>query len=193
MRNETIEKLIVTEEASFQDTIIKDVATGVADTDAVNKKQLDDASFAGGYNAFAWDDTTGNMTASTEAVAVPVVNLDGRYPTTAETEALIAASSQNIFTIVLPSATSVADRVAGATEVPSGWSLGASGLDLFVTHNLGRPTADTTVFASVTSTKRQKLFNTAAYSGLFDYDDDMIQISSLATIQKEIHIHIILA
>lgn len=102
-----------------------------------------------------------------------------------------------VFTITMPSAISVAQRCAGATEgtdYPTGWSIaqGTSEVDLIVTHNLGRLPASVTVW-SETSGQYRYLIGNAAYSGLFAESNNALIIESLATVLKPIKIQIIFA
>lgn len=104
------------------------------------------------------------------------------------------AMAQIIYTISLPSASSVAARISGATEgvdYETGWALaaGASPIDLVITHGLSRRVAFVSVFA-VTGNEEQQLFNTAAYNGIITTDANTLKIQSLATILKTIKIYI---
>jgi hypothetical protein len=140
-------------------------------------------SGSAGWDEAQWDDSNGNLTFLIDSVVEFVVNLDGRYATLAE-------ASKTNYTITLPSASNVADRVAGATEVPDGWALTADGLNLDIQHDLGRYGMAVTVFATTTDPANQQLFDTAAYSGILNEDTNNMKITSLATIQKEIRIFI---
>jgi len=97
--------------------------------------------------------------------------------------------------IILPSASTVAGRIAAATEgtdYPTGWILaeGISDKDLSITHNLNRRVAYVTVWA-VTGTEEQQLLNTAANNGIKTPTINSLLIQSLATITKQIKIYII--
>lgn len=104
--------------------------------------------------------------------------------------------SQSIYSVRLPSASSVANRIAAAvegTDYPTGWILtpGSSVVDINIQHGLGRRVANVTVFAETTGTEEQQLFNTAAYNGVKTLDVNNLLVQSLATIQKAILIYII--
>jgi len=102
---------------------------------------------------------------------------------------------RNIKTVTLPSAGSVAARIAAATEgsdYPFGWVLtaGVSPVDLVIEHGLLRRVASVTIFA-VDGDEEQQLFDTAAYNGIKTLDSNTLSIQSLATITKEIKIYIL--
>lgn len=106
-----------------------------------------------------------------------------------------SSETQVVYTITLPTSTTVAGRIAGAvegTDYPTGWVLaaGSSPVDIDIEHSLSRRVASVTVFA-VDGTQEQQLFNTAAYNGVLTSDADNLTIASLATIQKEIKIYIV--
>ena len=102
---------------------------------------------------------------------------------------------KDVFEIRLPSSTTVAGRISGATEgvdYPLGWSMmaGTTPTDLIIGHFLGRRIAYVSVFA-INGNDEQQLFNTAAYNGIISTDANTLKIQSLATIQKAIKIYII--
>ena len=110
---------------------------------------------------------------------------------------IISASMQTVYTLTLPYSSTVAGRVAAATEgtdYPTGWSLaaGSSPIDIDITHGLNRRIAYVSVWA-ITGTQEQQLFNTAAYNGLITPDSNSLRIQSLATIAKAIKIYIVFA
>lgn len=105
------------------------------------------------------------------------------------------SSTSAITEISLPSAASVALRIAGAvegTDYPNGWVLtpGASAVDLNIEHGLNKRVASVTVFA-VDGTEEQQLFSSAAYNGIKTPDSNNLLINSLATILKPIKIYIL--
>jgi len=109
----------------------------------------------------------------------------------------ITAMAQDIYSISLPSAASVAARIAAGTsgvDWDSTWTLaaGVSPIDLVVTHNLNRRVASVTVFA-VNGTEEQQLKDLPAYSGIFTPDVNTLRIQSLATVTKTIKIYIVFA
>lgn len=100
---------------------------------------------------------------------------------------------KNVYSITLPGASNVAGRIALAVEgidYPTGWVLAADGLNLAVTHNLGRWVTDVKVFAKTTGTQRQQLRDTAAENGLTALSSNELKIYSLATISKDIVIYL---
>lgn len=141
---------------------------------------------AGGWTSVVWDDTTGNLKFYKDAVLDTTVNLDNRY-------ALITDVSKTNFTVTLAAGGQSGDiqtRINGATEVPSGWTLTADGLNLDIQHNLSRYAMSVTVFASNPSPLTQQLFDTAAYNGVINTDTNNLKIQSLGKIDKEIRIFI---
>ena len=110
-------------------------------------------------------------------------------------DSVIMENQYHVFEIKLPSSTTVAGRIAGATsgtDYPADWSLaaGTSPVDLVVTHNLGRRVSIVSVFA-IDGTQETQLFNTAAFNGIVTPDVNTLRVQSLATIQKAIKIYII--
>ncbi len=110
----------------------------------------------------------------------------------------IESAYKNVFTIVLPANSTVAGRCSAPIHLPTGWSVAASGsgVDLLVTHNLGRKVVDVKVFSvDGTSGAERMLLNNAAYSGVVDPTNlnDSVIIEALATITTNIVIHITLA
>lgn len=100
---------------------------------------------------------------------------------------------KNTWSITLPYASTVAGRIALAVEVtdyPEGWVLAADGLNLEITHSLGKWATSIDVSAKTSGTIRQDLQNTARYSYWEALSDDELKIYSLATIPKEIVIYI---
>lgn len=100
---------------------------------------------------------------------------------------------KNVYSITLPGASNVAGRIALAVEgvdYPVGWVLAADGLNLSVTHNLGRWVTDVKVFAKTTGTQRQQLRDTAAENGLTALSSNELKVYSLATISKDIVIYL---
>lgn len=190
IRDTDTHNLKVRTSSSFSDTIIKDVADPVADTDVVNLRKLNATAIAGGWDDAVWDNGTGDLKFKIATVLDETVNLDGRYTTEAEVEVLIADISQAAFRITLGSGNTVQDRIDAAISVPTDWTLTASGLDLIITHNLGRFVGDVTVWAKTIVGTFQKLLNTAAYSGL-NASNNAVLVQSLATISKDINIHVI--
>lgn len=102
-------------------------------------------------------------------------------------------STPQSFSITLPSASTVSGRISAAvegTDYPTGWVLSADGLNIEITHGLGRWIANVTVWAKTTGTQRQQLFNTAAYNGVTCLDDNTVKIFSLASILKDIVVYL---
>jgi hypothetical protein len=189
-RNTSVDNLFVKDSANFNGTVVKGVADPVDLTDAVNLQKLNAAAIAGGWDEVVFDTANGNLKFLIASVLNFTENLDGRYQTAAQVEALIGAAAQASFTITLPSAGSVAARVAGATEVPDGWVLTADGLNLDIQHNLGRYAMLTTVFATTSGVANQQLYDTNAFTLISNIDTNNMKISSLGDILKEIRIFI---
>ena len=103
---------------------------------------------------------------------------------------LAAGSGKTIWHITLPYATSVAGRIALATDYPAGWTLTADGLNLVVTHNLNRWCTDVKVFKKTTGTQRQQLRLTASDNGLTALSTNQAEVFSLATIAKDIVVYL---
>jgi hypothetical protein len=101
-----------------------------------------------------------------------------------------------VYSITLPSASTVADRCSGAVsgmDYPTGWTIGAySGNthDLQITHNLNRRIVSVTVYSTSGSGDRL-LINTAAYSGILAPDKNTLRIEGLATVLTPIVINIV--
>lgn len=109
-------------------------------------------------------------------------------------EAEADAIRQYVFTIHLPAAATVAGRLIGILEQPSGWVLAVdtNPADLKITHGLGRRIASVTVFAGSVSGDRLLLGN-AAYSGVFAESQNVLRIEALATIETNIIIQLVFA
>ena len=103
---------------------------------------------------------------------------------------LAAGSGKTIWHITLPYATTVAGRIALATDYPTGWTLEADGVNLVVTHNLNRWCTDVKVFAKTTGTQRQQLRQTASDNGLTALSANQAEVFSLATISKAIVVYL---
>lgn len=109
----------------------------------------------------------------------------------------VSAQTQTVYTITLPSSTTVAGRCSGAalgTDYPTGWTVaaGTSAVDLKITHGLGRRIVYVSVF-SVSGSAERQLFNNAAYSGIYAETSSILRIESLATIQTPIVIQMVFA
>jgi hypothetical protein len=198
-RQENIDALIVSESASFQDNTINDVADGIADTDAVNVQQMNTIAVGQGWDEATWDDTTGNLKFLIATILNFTVNLDGRYPTESEVISLISASGNIPPTLIMPTGTSVQERINGmveGTDYPTGWVLTADGLNLIITHNLGRNLADVTVWANISGDTFNKLEGTSAHAtgGLYSYNSaNESAVFSLASLQKPINVYLFFA
>ena len=103
---------------------------------------------------------------------------------------LAAGSGKTIWHITLPYATSVAGRIALATDYPAGWTLTANGVNLVVTHNLGRWCTDVKVFSIINGTQRQQLRLSAAENGLTALSANQAEVYSLSTIAKDIVVYL---
>jgi len=144
-------------------------------------------SFAGaGANGLEWNSSTNYLKLLNDATAVDSV--------------LIEISSKPVYTITLPSATSVANRVSGAvegTDYPIGWVISdgtISAADLDITHTIGRRVISVDVFYNYTGTVYRQLVNFSnAYTGIVTPSDGTLRIEGLTTVQKEIKIYITFA
>ena len=138
-------------------------------------------SFAGaGANNLEWDSETNYLKLLNDATPIDSV--------------LIEISGQPVYTIILPSAATVAGRITGAISVPSGWTLTDDGSDLVITHSLGRRVASVDVTYVVSGTQDRHLVNfNNAYTGLVSADSNNLTIENLTTIQREINIYILFA
>jgi len=128
----------------------------------------------------------------------PTINL-GEFTTDdlpeSATKKYFTTANQPVIEISLPYASTVAGRIAAATEgvdYPDGWvlSAGVSAVDISIVHGLNRRVAHVSICA-VTGTEEQALFNTAAYNGWKTPDSNSLLIQSLATIPKQIKIYMI--
>lgn len=111
--------------------------------------------------------------------------------------ARIAGLKQEVYTIHLPSAATVANRCSGAiegTDYPTGWVISAdtNPIDFKVVHGLNRRVASVTVTYEDGTIHRQ-LFDNAAYSGIFTPDANTLIVESLATITSPINVYIVFA
>jgi hypothetical protein len=105
----------------------------------------------------------------------------------------LTGSEGSVFSITLPSSTTIAGRIAGAIDVPTGWTLseGANSANLDIEHNLGRRVANVSVTYLISGTEYKALvpFNNA-YSTFSTQDTNNLRIEGLTTIQKTIQIFI---
>lgn len=199
MRNEKLNNLVVTDSVSVEGNTINNVADGVDLTDAVNLQQLNAIAVGQGWDEAIWNELTGDLQFLISSVVDFTVNLDDRYTTEQDVEDLIAAGGNVPTTLTMPSGNSVQERIDGMTEgvdYPTGWVLTADGLNLLITHNLGRNLADVTVWANISGDTFNKLEGTSAYAtgGLYSYNSaNESAIFSLATIQKPINIYLFFA
>jgi hypothetical protein len=192
-RTETVDALSVRDSADFGGNKLTSVAAGTVNTDAVNVQQLNDAAFAGGWDSVVWDETSGDLKFYIGGTLDYTVNIDDRYLTSAEVQALIDASSKNVYAMRLEYGTSVQGRIdnSSGSLLPSGWTLSASGLDLIINHNLGRRVMDVKIWAvTLLLDEEQQLRNTASDNGLVTISDNTLKIVSLSTVPKPIKIYI---
>lgn len=164
---------------------------GIAVTDAHIRDVADAALQDAGGITWTYDSGAGTIT--------PAVSLAG-FTTDNLPEGTINrySSIQTVFSINLPSASTVAGRLVGAvapTNFPTGWVLTADEGDLIITHELNREIASVSVFSKNLLISRQ-LFGNAAYSGIYQnylavYNN--VVIESLATIETEITIKLVFA
>lgn len=159
--------------------------------DVDGNNPTDALQFGGGasWDSAEWNSGTGDLTFKIGATPDATVNIDGRY-------ALATDAVRNNYEVSLPSSTTVAGRIAGAvegTDYPTGWVLSDSGVDLDMTHGLGRRVINVTIFSEVSGTVTQLLQDAAAYNTIENQSDNIVRIKSLATIQKRIYIYLIFA
>jgi len=98
---------------------------------------------------------------------------------------------KNTYSITLPYSTTVTGRIALAvegTDYPTGWVLEGDGLNLVVTHNLGRSSSNVTVMANTSGTIWQQQRNTAAYIYYADLSSNTVEVFSLCTATKPIKV-----
>lgn len=100
-------------------------------------------------------------------------------------------AEQTVYSIVLPSSNSVYGRIQTPTSLPDGWTLTDDGINLIITHNLDRWSANVTVKSNTSGTIWDQQLNTAAYSYYSDLSSNQIKIYSLCTAYKPIRINII--
>jgi len=104
---------------------------------------------------------------------------------------------KDVYTVILPSASTIAGRISGATEgtdYPTGWTLIDDGSDLVITHDLGRRVASVDIAYTSSGTNDRHLVNfNNAYTGLVSADSDNLTIENLTTIERQIKIYILFA
>ena len=108
---------------------------------------------------------------------------------------ILANTMKTVYTITLPSNSTVAGRCSGAvegTDYPTGWTIGAgsNAADLEITHGLQRRVANVSVW-SVDGAAERQLFGNAAYSGILAETNEILIIESLATVTSDIVIEIV--
>lgn len=152
------------------------------------------AAFLQDITGLTWtyDDTNGTLTPVVTLAAFTTDNLtEGSFNKYASSSTI-----KGVFSIDLPSASTVAGRIALAvegTDYPTGWVLTADEGDLIITHGLNRQIANVSVFSKNLLISRQ-LFGNAAYSGIYQnylsvYNN--VVIESLATIETDITIKLV--
>jgi hypothetical protein len=111
-------------------------------------------------------------------------------------DSVLLVFSGNVYSITLPSASTIAGRISAAsegTDYPSGWVLaaGTDPADIDITHSLGMRVASVNVFYNVSGTENRQLINfNNAYTGILTTSVNQLRIEGLTTIQKEIQIYI---
>ena len=108
---------------------------------------------------------------------------------------ILANTMKTVYTITLPSNSTVAGRCSGAVEgtnYPTGWTIeaGSNAADLKITHGLQRRVANVSVW-SVDGAAERQLFGNAAYSGILAETNEILIIESLATVTSDIVIEIV--
>lgn len=154
------------------------------------------ATFLQDITGLTWtyDDNLGTLTPTVTLEAFTTDNLiegsTNKYASSSE--------SKQVIPITLPSASTVAGRIAAAvegTDYPTGWVLSADGIDIHIEHGMDRRVAEVTVCSDGLGIERA-LFGNAAYSGWFmphptNYDE--VVIEALATIETDITIYLVFA
>lgn len=137
---------------------------------------------------------TGETIASQEWVAAGYVEIVSGKSLISDTEITrLLGVKQNVYTVLLSSASNVTDRITGAT-IPSGWSLAVdSVVNLKVTNNLtGRKCVDVKVWEVDGSTERLAKPFSDAYSGVSQTGLDVL-IEGLDTIVLPLRVEFIFA
>ena len=201
--------LVVADVDSVGQYMFSNVRNPINPLDGVNLRTLINST-SNGWDSIPFNTVTGDLDAYLGAANVYSTNLDDRYIKYSDTTTIVpgyeefqdsitAVKSlittglmQNVFSITLPYASTVAGRIALATEYPDGWILTADGLNIIITHGTGRRLADATVFANTSGTIEQKLTGTSAYNGLYSTDVNTVKLNSLATIPFKIIIYVTL-
>jgi hypothetical protein len=108
--------------------------------------------------------------------------------------ARLASVTQSVYTVLLPTGANIAARLAGSTNVPSGWSLSVdSVVNLQVTHNLtGRKCVDVKVWEIDGSNERIAKPFSDAYSGILA-NGLTVLVEGLDTIALPLRIEFIFA
>lgn len=177
----------------------------VNDTTLATKQYVLNTTGAGnGWDSLTWNNTTGQIVWWYAGSRIDSMNIDNRYVLLSDsTSQYLTADSINnlvnqsgmqaVYSITLPSSTTIAGRIAGAIDVPSGWTLseGANSANLDIQHNLGRRVANVSVTYLLSGTEYKALvpFNNA-YSTWSTQDTNNLRIEGLTTIQKTIQIFI---
>lgn len=204
------DSLIIYGGGNFESNV--QVPDPVNNLDAANKQWVLSQGTVGA-DSIPFDSSTGDQKLYKGGSVIYTTNFDGRYVlpsvlddyvqytdsntvyvTVTDLNNAISSSSQVVYDITLPNATTVAGRIALAvegTDYPTGWVLtaGSSPTDIDIEHGLSRYAANATVFVN-TGSSRQMLFGSAGFSGVICDDGDNVRLQSLATIPKEITIYL---
>ena len=188
------------------DTAKQTTQVDVNDTTLATKQYVLNTAGAGnGWDSLTWNPSTGQIVWWYAGAKIDSINTDNRYVELADSTTqyltpdsinnlISSAGTQVAYTIVLPSAATVAGRITGTISVPSGWTLTDDGSDLVITHSLGRRVASVDVTYVVSGTQDRHLVNfNNAYTGLVSADSNNLTIENLTTIQREINIYILFA
>ena len=128
---------------------------------------------------------TGDETYESILSLFGIVAPEEQYYLLSETERNRLLGSANVYTISLPSSTTVDGRILGATEgvdYPNSWLLEASdAVDLKITHNLDKHIANVTILGETLDGYRQK-FDNAAYSGILEIYSNFLYFESLSPV-----------
>ena len=121
---------------------------------------------------------------------------DSDAATMGQLNAIAADAVKTVYSISLPSATTVQGRVdlaAEGTDYPTGWvlSAGTNAIDLNIEHGLGRRLANINVCTASGDVEQLLRPFAGAYSGYSTLDENTLLINSLATTPSAIKIYII--
>ena len=176
----------------FDGQVLKRVA-GVWTNDTTGVSHL-------AVDSLSYDSSTGDIYWYISGSAAGSANTDGRYVKISDSTVVYVTPTQlqealdqattNTFELVLPASVAVSGRISGAT-LPPGWliDVGASPVDLEITHSTGRRVKGVKVF-SISGTEEQQLWDAAAYSGIKTTDANTLLIQSFSRVDTQLKVYI---